>query len=56
MRSALIGLLGGTVSYIKASILSLLYQVFGELRRPSEFLRFAAARGLLLRGLLLHTE
>ena len=37
---------GGTISYIKASILGYLIQVFGEQRKPYEFIPFATARGL----------
>ena len=37
---------GDFISFIKASIIGLLIQVFGEQRRPSEFILFAAARGL----------
>ena len=36
----------GSISYIKASILGYLEQVFGEQRKPSEFILFAAARDL----------
>ena len=43
---ALIRVGGGSIFYIKASIQGLLKQVFGEQRRPSEFILFAAARDL----------
>ena len=42
----LIGFHGDSNSYIKASIQGLLTQVFGEQRRPSEFILFADAKGL----------
>ena len=43
---ALLGFAQGSIFYIKASIQGLLTQVFGEQRRPSEFILFAAGRGL----------
>ena len=46
MGPALIRVGGGSISYIKASIQGILTQVFGEQRRPSEFILFVAARGL----------